>query len=322
MIDGLIDVHHHARPAAFFEALAQTGRTSMAGRPFPPGWTEAGALAMMDENGIATALLSAPDADLLYRDRPIALRLSRLLNDMFGSCLQKRPDRFGAFASLPMPHLDASLDEVAYALDVAGLDGVMLSTSYDGTYLGDASLDPLLSELHHRKALVLVHPVSPMGRELLKLENSPALLEYAFDTTRCIVNLIQRDVPARFPGIRFIFSHAGGTAPYLAERLGMLRSFLQPERAQGVPENREAMLRLLRSFFYDTALSASTPVLELLRDVIGLDRLLFGTDYPQAPENVIPACAAAIRGAASLARGDDFSSANARRLVPRLEASR
>ncbi len=322
MIDGLIDVHHHARPAAFFEALAQTGRTSMAGRPFPPGWTEAGALAMMDENDIAMALLSAPDADLLYRDRAVALRLSRLLNDLFGSCMQRRPDRFGAFASLPMPHLDASLDEVAHALDVVGLDGVMLSTSYDGTYLGDASLDPLLAELDRRGALAFVHPVSPMGRELLKLENSPALLEYAFDTTRCIVNLIRRDVPTRYPGIRFIFSHAGGAAPYLAERLAMLRSFLQPDQTQDVPENRDAMLRLLRSFSYDTALSASTPVLELLRDTVGLDRVLFGTDYPQAPENVIPACADAVRGAASLAGGTDFTSANARRLLPRLEAHR
>ena len=322
MTGGLIDVHHHARPAAFFEALAETGRTSMAGRPFPPGWTEAGGLAMMDENGIATALLSAPDADLLYRDRPIALRLSRLLNDLFGSCMQKRPDRFGAFASLPMPHLDASLNELAYALDEVGLDGVMLSTSYDGVYLGDASLDPLLSELDHRGALVFVHPVSPMGRDLLKLENSPALLEYAFDTTRCIVNLIQREVVARYPGIRFIFSHAGGAAPYLAERLAMLRTYLQPEQTEGVPENREAMLRLLRSFFYDTALSASTPVLELLRDTVGLDRVLFGTDYPQAPKNVIPACADAVRGAAPLAGNTDFTTANARRLVPRLEAGR
>ena len=322
MSDGLIDVHHHARPAAFFEALAQTGRISMAGRPFPPGWTEAGALAMMDENGIATALLSAPDADLLYRDRPIALRLSRLLNDMFGSCMQTRPDRFGAFASLPMPHLDASLDEVAYALDVAGLDGVMLSTSYDGTYLGDASLDPLLSELDRRGAVVFVHPVSPMGRELLKLENSPALLEYAFDTTRCIVNLIQRDVPARFPAISFIFGHAGGTAPYLAERLTMLRSYLQPEQTRGVLEDRASILHLLRHFFYDTALSASTPVLELLRATVGLDRVLFGTDYPQAPANVIPACATGIRDAVSLAKGEDFTSTNARRLVPRLAIDR
>ena len=99
----------------------------------------------------------------------------------------------------------------------------------------------------------------------------------------------------------------------------MLRSFIQPERTQEVPENRGAMLQSLRSFFYDTALSASTPVLELLRDVVGLDRVLFGTDYPQAPRNVIPACATAIRSAASLAGGEDFSSANIRRLVPRLE---
>ena len=321
MSDGLIDVHHHARPSAFFEALAQSGRTSMAGRPFPPGWTEAGALAMMDENGIATALLSAPDADLLYRDRPIALRLSRLLNDLFGACKQTRPDRFGGFASLPMPHLDDALAEIAYALDEATLDGVMLSTSYDGTYLGDPSLDPLLAELDRRAAVVFVHPVSPMGRELLHLQNSPALLEYTFDTTRCIVNLLQRDVPARFPAIRFIFSHAGGAAPYLAERLAMLRTYLQPDQTRGAADDRADLLRLLRHFFYDTALSASMPVLTLLRDTVGLDRVLFGTDYPQAPPNVIPACAAGVRAAASLAGGESFPSLNGRRRSPRLAGS-
>src|SRR3954447_23955697 len=73
---GLIDFHHHARPAAFFEALADSGRTTMGGRPFPPAWTIANALTLMDRTQIATAVVSAPDADLLYRDRTVALRLS------------------------------------------------------------------------------------------------------------------------------------------------------------------------------------------------------------------------------------------------------
>ncbi len=123
MQDGLIDVHHHARPQAFFDTLAETGRNTMGGRPFPPGWTAGKALALMDRMRIATALLSAPDADLLYRDRPIALKLSRLMNELFADSMAAHPSRFGAFASLPMPHIDDALDEAAFALDELKLDG-------------------------------------------------------------------------------------------------------------------------------------------------------------------------------------------------------
>src|SRR6185437_6327357 len=91
MTSGLIDFHHHARPQAFFDALAQCGKTTMGGRPFPPGWTAGKAAELMDRMGIATALLSAPDADLLYRDRTIALRLSRLMNELFAGTIAARP---------------------------------------------------------------------------------------------------------------------------------------------------------------------------------------------------------------------------------------
>src|SRR5436190_20809864 len=101
MMPGLIDFHHHARPAAFFQALAESGRSTMGGRPFPPAWTMANALDLMDRADIATAVMSAPDADLLYRDRTVALRLSRLLNELFAATIQAQPRRFGAFALVP-----------------------------------------------------------------------------------------------------------------------------------------------------------------------------------------------------------------------------
>src|SRR6478672_7063264 len=167
MMPGLIDFHHHARPAAFFEALADSGRTTMGGRPFPPAWTIANALCLMDRARIATAVVSAPDADLLYRDRTVALRLSRLLNELFAATIQSQPRRFGAFASLPMPHVEDSLKEIAFVLDELRLDGVMLSTSYDGRYLGSPGFDALLAELDRRRAAIFVHPVTPMGLKLL-----------------------------------------------------------------------------------------------------------------------------------------------------------
>ena len=252
-MQGLIDLHHHARPDAFFKALSAAGHTSMGGRPFPPGWTAAGALACMDEVGIATALLSAPDADLLYRDRPIALELSRVLNVLFAETVHAHPGRLGAFASLPMPHVDDALAETAYALDTLRLDGVMLSTSYDGEYLGHPRLDPLLDELNRRGCVVFVHPVSPLGRAAMKLDFPASLVEYVFDTTRCIANLLHREVPARFPAIRFIFSHGGGAAPFLAGRLSLMSFYMQPGRALRIGDDLAATRDGLRHFFYDTA---------------------------------------------------------------------
>src|SRR4029078_12469654 len=100
-----IDFHHHARPAAFFQALAETGRTTMGGRPFPEGWTMLQARGFKDRMGRATAVLSAPDADLLYRDRQIAVRLARLLNELFAECIRSHPSRFGALWFAPVPQV-------------------------------------------------------------------------------------------------------------------------------------------------------------------------------------------------------------------------
>jgi predicted TIM-barrel fold metal-dependent hydrolase len=320
IMQGLIDFHHHARPAAFFDALMDSGRVSMGGRPFPPTWSMAKALDVMDRTGIATAVVSAPDADLLYRDRPIALRLSRLLNELFAETIQSRPDRFGAFASLPMPHLDDSLEEVAFALDELQLDGVMLSTSYDGKYLGSADFDAMLKELDQRRVAIFVHPVTPVGLKLLALDFPASLLEYAFDTTRCIANLLHHRVPARFPNLRFIFSHAGGALPYLLNRMSLMEYFLTPGHILEVTLDRNDIQRGLRSFYYDTALSATDPVFALLKQVVGVDRLVFGSDYPQVPDDFVTATANALRDSKEMTEAERrlVAHENSLVLVPRL----
>jgi 6-methylsalicylate decarboxylase len=284
-----IDFHHHARPAEFFEVLRDTGRTTMGGRPFPKGWTIPEALSFMDRMEISIAVVSAPDADLLYRDRQIAVRLARLLNELFSECIRSYPTRFGAFASLPMPHVADTLSEIRFALDHLGLDGVMLSTSYDGQYLGSDLFEPVLAELNRRDALVFVHPVTPMGLHLLALNFPASLLEYTFDTTRCLANLLRYSIPVRYPNIRFIFSHAGGAMPYLLNRMSLMEHFLTPEHVFAPDDDRDAIMRSLRHFYYDIALSAGDSVFDLLRQVVGLDRLVFGSDYPQVPDSFVGA---------------------------------
>lgn len=323
MTQQFIDFHHHARPAAFFEALRETGRTSMGGRPFPKGWTIPEALSFMDRMEIVTAVVSAPDADLLYRDRQVAVRLARLLNELFSECIRSYPTRFGAFASLPMPHVPDTLFEIGFALDHLGLDGVMLSTSYDGQYLGSNLFEPVLAELNQRAALVFVHPVTPMGLHLFALDFPASLLEYTFDTTRCMANLLRHSIPVRYPNIQFIFSHAGGAMPYLLNRMSLMEYFVTPEHVFEVDDDRDAIKRDLRHFYYDIALSACDPVFDLLRQVVGLDRLVFGSDYPQVPDSFI---GASIRTLAQAQTLDDharnqISKSNGLRLLSRLRNS-
>lgn len=319
MPEGLIDVHHHARPASYFEALIASGRNSLGGRALPPPWTVDGALRDMDAVGIEAAMLSSPDADLLYRDRAIALSMSRLLNDLFAETIAAHPRRFGAFASLPMPHLDDALREVELSLDQRRLDGVMLSTSYDGRYLGDPAFDPLLRELDRRGCPVMVHPVTPLGRERLQLDFPAPLLEYAFDTTRCIANLLRHDVATRFPRLMLVFSHAGGALPWMVSRLSLMPLMLDPAHEMDAARDRERIERGLRSFHYDVAMSASGQVIGFLRDIVGIERILFGSDYPLVPQAYVAATRDAV-ASASMLEADErraINRGNAVRLLPR-----
>lgn len=320
MSDGLVDFHHHARPAAYFEALIASGRTTVGGRALPAPWTVDGALSSMDRSEIATALLSAPDADLLFRDRAIALEVSRLLNDLYADTMAAHPCRFGAFASLPMPHVDDALREMDYALDELRLDGVMLSTSYDGRYLGDPGMDVLLSELDRRAALVFVHPVTPLGIDRLILDFPAPLLEYAFDTTRCIANLIRRDVPARFPKLKMIFSHAGGALPWLVPRMALMPLMLNPGHRMQVEADQARMVDGLRAFHFDVAMSGSQAVIALLKEIVGTDRMVFGSDYPLVPDAYVESTADAVRGSTVLEEAERMAIArgNGISLLPRL----
>jgi len=319
----LIDFHHHGRPDSFWKALAARGLTIQGGRPFPPPSRPSETVAMMDRVGIRTAFLSAPDAELMFRDRDFGRRQARDINEFFAEAMRAHPQRFGAFACLPMPHIDDSLVEIEYALDHLQFDGVQLLTSYDGKYPGSPEFDPILEECNRRSAFVFIHPCTPIGMNLLELDIPCFVLEFVNDTTRCITNFLKNDVAERFPKCTFLFSHAGGNAPYLAGRLALLDLFANPDNTLSIPEANQKALRCLRSFYYDTALSATDPVLQLLRDTVGIERVLFGTDFPQASESFVHATARGVLDSAVLTEAERHAVAqgNGLRLFPRLASA-
>ena len=278
-----IDVHHHILPPDYVATVGddRIGPLILAGRT--PEWTPAMSVEAMDRNGIATAITSISAPGLWFGDNEESVRLARICNDYAASIRRDHPGRFGVFACLPLPDVEASLAETAYALDTLKADGIGLLTSYGDRYPGDAAFQPVFDELNRRRAVVYFHPTNAPCSQCLP-EIPAATLDFPFDTTRAVVSLLYSGTFARCRDIRFIFSHAGGTVPFLAERIARLGA--RPGFREAVPNG---VLPELERLYYDTALSANWLAFRSLLELVTPDKILFGSDYPFAPEATMTA---------------------------------
>lgn len=246
------------------------------------------AVSFMDNYGIETQIVSVSEPGVGFMPT-VAGRydLAKQVNDYMTSDLinataAPAKGRFGGFAVLPIGPLTTtdvqnSCDEATRALTKLGMDGIGMFSAYEGNYLGDPRLDPLMEVLDDLKAVVFVHPVTPVAYPDLGLPTF--LYEFPFDTTRAAVNMAFRQIYTRFPNIRWIFAHAGGTLPYLAGRVRM--ALTQPNLVAGFdPDNfDEANLDFSRHY-YDTALSPAAASMQAVRTLTDLSHILFATDYP------------------------------------------
>ena len=277
-----IDVHVHAIPPFLREALTAAGRGATISTG-TPRWSVETALQVMDANEIATSVLSVSQPSVHFGDEAAARRLARACNTFFAELNARFPRRFGALAVTPLPDVEGACAEARHALDVLKLDGVGLLASYGEKFLGDPIFDPLLRVLNERHAVVFIHPNYHPSSRNLDLKLPGFLVEFAFDTTRAAVNLIFSRALERFPHIRFILAHAGGTLPFLAWRLQAGLS-IDPQLAQFDRRQVEAGVR---HFWYDTALSAGPAVLAALGEVADPTQILFGSDFPYAPLRLV-----------------------------------
>lgn len=275
-----IDVHHHLLPPVYRRALDRHGMAHFAGAK-APDWTPERSLGVMDVNGIGTALLSVSCPGTHFGDETEAAELARACNEYAADLAARHPGRFGSFAVLPMPRADRAAKEAAHAIDVLRADGVVLLGSTRGIFLGDPSLDELMAELDRRSATVFVHPNLHASSEALGLGTPGFFVEFLCDTTRAATNLILSGTLEKFPNVRFILAHAGGFLPYMAWRLS-LANFL-PEIASRAPAG---ILSYVRRFYYDTALSPSPFAMAALTRLVDPSHILFGSDFPFAPEPV------------------------------------
>lgn len=266
-----IDVHHHLAPPDYIAALS--GKTQLA--PVAANWSLSRSLDDMDTAGVQTAVLSISTPGLWFGDATAATRLAHGCNDYMAKLIADNPGRFGAFAALPLPAIDATLGEIAYALDTLKADGVSMFTSYGGKWLGDALFVPVFEELNRRKAVVSVHPTTAACCGNLIPYIPDSVVEFGTDTTRTIASLIFSGAVERWPDIKFIFSHAGGTMPFLIERFEVLAN--TPQATKMLPGGVRAPLQ---RFFYDTAQASNPAAMGALRQLVEPTQILFGTDFP------------------------------------------
>ncbi len=268
-----IDIHHHSLPPEYIKELASIGVSESAGVQFPK-WDPESSLAFMERRGIAAAILSVSAPGIFFGDIKFSRNLARKCNEFAADVIKEYPNRFGALAVLPLPDIKSSLTELEYALDSLNLNGVGLLSNYEEFYLGDPVFDDLLAELNRRKAVVFVHPNTLPEKMLPKTSVSPAIMEFVFNTTRVVANLIYSRSLRRFPDIRFIFPHAGGCVPYLAWRISM---------------GSRGFIKQLKNLYFDIALSATPYSLPALQELAYDSHILFGSDFPFLPEPLITA---------------------------------
>jgi predicted TIM-barrel fold metal-dependent hydrolase len=273
----IIDVHHHYASPNYIASLAARNVGNNLDR-FKADSPEKH-LEEMDQAGVATAMLSQYSG-FWFGDVNQARRDARDVNEWAAArMVAAHKSRFGLFASLPLPDVDGSLKEIEYAFDTLKADGISLITSYDGKWLGDASFDPVFAELNSRKAVVFTHPLEPACCRNPLPGLGPTTLEYPTDTTRAIMNLLVSNTATRYPEVRFIFSHAGGTLVSIAQRI--LGNEVTAD-ALAKPVDKNSRLYHVRRFHYDTAGSANPVQLQSLKLLVPASQIVFGTDTPLA----------------------------------------
>jgi len=276
-----IDVHHHVLPEFYKEAQRAVGISGTAYREFPD-WTPAQSIALMDIQKIKTSILSFTSPGIYFGDIAKTRDLACQCNDYLARLTIDHPNRFGGFALLPLPDIDASLRELERALDELKLDGLTLLTSVDEKYIGHPDFEPIYEEINRRKAVTFIHPCYPPGSEAKGWDIPRMIIDYPFETTRVATNLIFNGVIERMPEIPFILSHSGGTLPFLAHRIAI---FDKKTKFQDMyPKGALAYMKL---FYFDTALSGEGAVLNGLSSIVDETRILFGSDYPYVSEDVV-----------------------------------
>jgi predicted TIM-barrel fold metal-dependent hydrolase len=295
---GLIDVHSHDYPDSYLDAcrredsgfthyirddgrliVLQDGAVALAApQPMPPPEHR---IQMMDEAGVDVQVLSVSAPNVFRFPEEWRVPLTQDLNDQFSETAAASNGRLRAFASLPLPNVERSLEELDRALALPGVVGIVVCTTIDRHTLDEEQFQPLWEELSRRGTTVFVHPTVACCTDGLREYALSLALDFLSETTNAIGRLVYSGTASRNPGIRWIFTHLGGTAPFL---------FLRYDNYyKQFPENREHIDRppseIMQAFYYDSC-TMHIPALRCTIDTVGTSQLVFGSDYPHVPGGI------------------------------------
>lgn len=306
-----IDVHHHIVPPTWFAAMEVIGRSD-----FPlKSWSVQKTLEDMDKGGVATSMTSPTLPQVTPLGKDVAIRIARESNEYAKKLETDHPGRFGTWAMLPLPHIDESLKEIAYAFDTLKVDGVGIMTSYRDKWLGHSDFAPVWDELNRRKATIYTHPTQANCCVNLVQGVPDFMVEYGTDTTRTIASLILSGTSQRFKDINWIWSHGGGALTAFAYRFQRQAINVPPYRGK---ITLDQMNGELKRFYYDTAAIPGAVTMGALNELVTSSQILYGTDFPYG------SAAYTSQGVASFFKGADLAKVdreNALRLIPRLRST-
>ena len=304
-----IDVHCHIVPPTWLAAMDVIGR-----KDFPlANWSVQKLLDDMGKGGVATGITSPTTPQVTPLGREAAAKISRESNEFAKKMEADHPGRFGTFAMLPLPNIDDSLKEIAYAFDTLKVDGVGVMTSYRDKWLGHPDFAPVWEELNRRKATVYTHPTTANCCTNVLPGISDAAIEFGTDTTRAIASLIFSGTSMKYKDINWIWSHGGGALTAFAERFQI--------QIVSTPPHKDKFTRAmvdgeLFRFFYDTAQISNAVTLEAVAKLIPITQIVFGTDFPYRTASDHA------KGVTAFFKGDDLKKVdrdNALRLLPRFK---
>jgi len=271
----LIDYHQHVMPQEVAALMPESV-------PSDAIWNPKETVEQMKQNGIEGAVLSLYHPELPINDKQQWVKIARTFNEAVAVAKQKYPDTIRAFAAIPFPYIEESLTEIDYALDELKLDGVCIFPISSETQLDEEACLPILKELDKRAAVLFMHPVNADG---IPVDN-----ERYLDSILSLSRFMYYDRLKDCPNIRFIFSHTGGTVPFLGENLGML-AYLQAKKMRMLKFLWDYLIRkkldgdvLLKSSYVDTADCSDEASFKSQDNFFDAGRLLWGSG--QDPQNL------------------------------------
>ncbi len=286
---GAIDLHAHILTATYRQACLDAGHGQPDGMPRLPDWDPASTLADMDSAGIDAAVLSISSPGVFFGDASAAVKLASVVNDEAAEVVKHHPQRFGFAASLPIPDVNAAIEEAQRAFNDLNADAISLHTNYGGLYLGDSALDGLLEVLDSLDAVVLIHPTSPVCWQQLSMGRPRPMIEFLLDTTRAVFNLALSGCLSRYPSIRWVVPHAGAALPVTSDRVHQFALAWAASSSDQVD-----VLGGLQRLYYDVAGIPLPRALPALLELVSSTQIVYGSDYPFTPPEMVESLAEAL----------------------------